>query len=517
MSLRNNGRLSRREMLKALSLCAAGSATLGPLLTGCRDTLNTPETLERLGGVRRARLDGKPRFLIVIGAAGGASIVDSLLAVRASEAGENASKLNTFPDELVQSVDGSPFRAVKVINQLLGNIPQPVNTDQLPFVRKHKDHMLVATSVGTSVNHAIAQKRSLTGNAAWRGRTLQECVALQYGAGFPIPNVNMGMGGYSERGTDSSLPSYCYGEVVSNASFWPLGLDGSKGIKEAPPRDVVEMARRTRNTLDSQSIFGRTFENAAALQRWNEQRIVGQPALEAKDLINRLNVLPDQPPKMPLSEYGLSSSPDGDRLRNAFPYYLTDPVEGQAALAFLLLKHRVSVTVTLGPSFNVSVGGEHELIANPPLAFDFSHTDHRAAQAFMWSRVMSVVDKLIDLLKTEPFDETTGESMWDRTLIYVATEFGRTRSRPNNATAFSSGHDLNNGFVMFSPMLEGNTLLGGIDPSTTLTYGFDPRTGEPQRGKMTTNEPDIFSGVLTALGVDTSGSGLPDASAFVRS
>ncbi|WNG45957.1 hypothetical protein F0U60_18930 [Archangium minus] len=517
MSLRNTGRLSRREMLKALSLCAAGSATLGPLLTGCREALNTPEALERFGGVRRARLDGKPRFLIVVGATGGASIVDSLLAVRASEAGANASRLNTFPDEQVQGVDGSPFRAVKVSNQLMGNIPQLVNTDQLPFVRKHKDSMLVATTVGTSVNHAIAQKRSITGNAAWSGRTLQECVALQYGAGFPIPNVNMGMGGYSERGTDGSLPSYCYGEVVSNASFWPLGLDGSKGIKDAPPRDVVEMARRARNTLDSQSVFGRTFEDAAALQRWNEQRIEGQPALEAKDLINRLNVLPNQPPKMPLTEYGLSSSPDGDRLRTLFPDYLTDPVQGQAALAFLLLKYRVSVTVTIGPSFNVAVrNNEEEFIANPPLAFDFSHTDHRAGQAFMWSRVMSVVDKLIDLLKAEPFDEATGESMWDRTLIYVATEFGRTRSRPNDAIAFSSGHDLNNGFLMLSPMLKGNTVLGGIDPLTALTYGFDPRTGAPQPGKMTTNEPDIFSGVLTALGVDTSGSGLPDASAFVR-
>ncbi|MFY0524135.1 hypothetical protein ACN28I_13505 [Archangium gephyra] len=81
---------------------------------------------------------------------------------------------------------------------------------------------------------------------------------------------------------------------------------------------------------------------------------------------------------------------------------------------------------------------------------------------------------------------------------------------------FSSGHDLNNGFLMLSPMLKGNTVLGGMDPLTGLTYGFDPRTGAPEPGKMTTNEPDIFSGILTAMGVDTSGSGLPDASAFVR-
>ncbi len=515
MSLRKNGRLSRRELMQALSMCVAGSTVLGPWLTGCRESLESPASREAQGGARRARLDGRPRFLIVVGAAGGASIVDSFLAVRASEAGVDAARLNTFADAQVLDVPGSPFRAVRVSSLRLGDIPVPVFTDQLPFVTKHKDSMLVATTVGTSVNHAIAQKRSLTGNAAWRGRTLQECVALQYGADCPIPNVNMGTGGYAERGTDASLPAHCYGEVVTNASLWSLGLDGRKGLKDVPSEEVVAMARRTRNTLDARSVFGQTFEDAPALRRWNDQRIVGQPALEMQDLINRLNVLPDAPPRIPLSEYGLTGSPDGARLRTAFPNYLTDPVEGQAALAYLLLKYRVSVTVTLGPSFNVSVGGDFG-IANPPLAFDFSHNGHRAGQAFMWARVLRVVDRLIDLLKAEPFDVTTGESFWDRTLIYVATEFGRTRARVENATEFGTGHDLNNGFLLLSPMLRGNTVLGGVDPSTTLAYGFDARTGAPAPGKLSSNEADIFSGILTAMGVDTSGSGLPDASAFLR-
>ena len=79
---------------------------------------------------------------------------------------------------------------------------------------------------------------------------------------------------------------------------------------------------------------------------------------------------------------------------------------------------------------------------------------------------------------------------------------------------FGSGHDLNNGFLLMSPMVKGNTILGGVDPLTTLTYGFDAATGVAQPGKLTSNEPDIFSGVLTAMGADLSGSGLPDASAF---
>jgi hypothetical protein len=54
----------------------------------------------------------------------------------------------------------------------------------------------------------------------------------------------------------------------------------------------------------------------------------------------------------------------------------------------------------------------------------------------MWARIMSTVDKLISLLKSEPFDAGSSESLWDRTMIYVATDFGRTRSRPDNAMQF---------------------------------------------------------------------------------
>ncbi|MDP1824037.1 MAG: hypothetical protein Q8L48_12370 [Archangium sp.] len=513
MTLKKNGRLSRREMLHALSLCAAGSTTLAPFLTGCRRSLETPESLEKLGG-RRDALDGKPKFLVVISAAGGASIVDSLLAVRASES-NNAANVNTFPDASVQAVANSPFRAVRYSGTSLGSIPIPVSADQLAFVTKYKDQMLVATSVGTSVNHVIAQKRALTGNGAWRGRTLQEVVALQFGSGFPLPNINMGVSGYAERGTDGSLPESCYGEVVTSPSLWPLGLDGTRGIEGAPPRNVMELARATRNRLDAESVFGQTFQDADAMKRWNEQRTVGQSRIEAMDLITRLNVLPNMPPNIPLTQYGLDSSPDGARVRAAYPAFFTDPVQGQAALAFLLLKYRVSVAVTLGPDFNVVLGGASG-IANPPLAFDFSHNDHRGTQAFMWSRIMSTVDALIELLKTEPFDTTTGETLWDRTMIYVATDFGRTRVRQPNATVFGTGHDLNNGFVLISPMVKGNTVLGGVDPNTALTYGFDARTGAAVPGKMTSNEPDIYSGVLTAMGADLAGSGLPDASAFKK-
>ncbi len=501
-------------MMQALSACAAGGAAgLSPFLSGCRDQVATPEDKERWhAGARRDALGKPAKFLIVISASGGASIIDNALAVRQSECA-TPNTLNVFPDAQVNAIANSPLRAVKYSAPALGAIPFPVNVDQTPFMTKYKDNILVASCTGTSVNHIIAQKRSLTGNGAWNGRTLQEAMAVEYGADFPIPNVNMGTGGYLERGSDDGLPSYAYAEAVADATRFPFGLDGARGIKGAPDKELLALARKLRNEkLDPQTVFAQTFSKSDRLKRWYEHRGSPQQKLEAMDLITRLNILPDMPPAIPLAEFGLGAAPEAAALRVVFPNFLNDPFEGQAAAAFLLIKNRVSCAVTIGPNFNLVLFGT--TFANPPLAFDYSHNDHRGAQAMMWNRIFSVTDRLATLLKGEVFDATTGETLWDRSLIYVATDFGRTKMRVAGATTFGSGHDLNNGFFMMSPMLKGNTVLGGVNKNTCMTYGFDPETGTPDTSKVLSNERDIYAGVLHTLSVETPGSGLPDAKAF---
>ena len=153
-------------------------------------------------------------------------------------------------------------------------------------------------------------------------------------------------------------------------------------------------------------------------------------------------------------------------------------------------------------------------LRNPPLAFDFSHQAHRPAQAIMWQRILGIADRLKALLSAEPLDEANGVSFWDRTLIYVATDFGREKRRPAGADQFGTSHHLNNGSVIISPLVRGNSVLGGVDPDTALTYGFDPRTGAPDRGRTTT-EAELYSGLLQALGVQTPAH-LPDVPAMRR-
>lgn len=490
---------SRRHLLRTLGL-AAGGVALGLKPSRSAHAGTAPEK--------------KPRFLIVVGAMGGASIIDSFLAIRGSESA-NATTVNAFPDAEVVSIADSPLRAVDISRSAVGDIAFPFTATQSAFANKHKQDMMVVTCTTTSVNHTIGQKRAITGNGAWNGRTLQEAVAAEYGEGYPIPNVNMSMFGYLEHGTDSSVPSWALNEPIATPFLWPLGLHGSRGIEGVPSASLIAKARAVRDqSLEPESVFDRTFGANERLQRWKESRLT-QPQLESEDAITNLNFLPNLEPQIPLNEFGLAESPDAVKVRTAFPRFSTDPLESQCALAYLLIKHRMSVSVTISPTFNFSAGSAEPQNVNLPIAFDFSHQDHRSAQALMWNRILSMVDRLIDLLKSEELDSSTGESFWDRTLIYVATDFGRSKNRVGGADTFGTGHHLNNGYLVVSPLANGNRVLGGVDPDTALTYGSDPVTGVPEPGRNN-SEAEVYAGILGALQVDTSGSGLPDVPAMRR-
>ena len=509
----SGGGPTRRSLLKGLgALGAVGAA--GGLGLNISNAQVSPDS------------QGDPRYLIVLAASGGASIIDGPLAIRSSESA-NAGLLNTFPDQLVSGIDGLPFRAVDQRREELGQIPVTFDANQSDFVRRHGQDMMVSTWTRTSVNHFIGQRRALTGNEAWAGRTLQEMVAFTHGRGFALPNVHLQTGGgFTTPGTDRSLPDWCFGEVVSDPGLWPLALDGGKGLVEAPPPGLLARARALRNDrLDPNSRFGQVFGASRRIRHWKSIRGERQQAIEGADLIRKLMVRPSSG-TFPLNRFGLNASPVAERVRQVFPKLEYDPLEAQAALAFLLLKYGVSVTVTLGPGGGFVYDGDEygnalqsgglpdNSVLNTPIAFDFSHNGHRSVQALMWQRLYRVADGLITLLKEEEFAD--GQSMWDRSMIYIPTDFGREKKRPDGADEWSTSHHLNNGVLAISPMVNGGKVLGGVDPDTALTYGFDPRTGAPEPGR-TMDEPQIFSGLLGAMGVDTAGSGLPDVPAMRRS
>jgi hypothetical protein len=449
------------------------------------------------------------KLLFVVAMAGGASIVDSFLPVAASEAGSKANSLVAYPDEALGERGG--LRYVKKIDGTdpLGKFSS--DYDLGTFLDRHGSDTAVVTQEVTSVNHVVAQKRAVTGANVNGGRTLMEAAAAVHGAGLALPNCNFATGGYAEPGTDASIPDRARAEVISDPLYFPLATDASRGIRGGLSRSLLEHARDVRAAFEARSPFLTRYGKAKMLEAFRSRREAAR-AIEDADLLSKLMLLPEG--EIELSDYDLESSPMLAKMVEVFPNLARgDAMEAQAAIGLLLARHGIAASITLGPSFVPSFLDSGKIV-DTPLAFDYSHTDHVTAQNVMWRRMMQVVDGLVTLLKEEDYlsDASLGP-MWDRSLVYLATDFGRTKDRPSGSTSFGSGHDLSNGNVIVSPLVRGGRVYGGVDPTTVKTYGFDPTTGEPDPSRLM-REGDVYSLVAQALGVEFGGR--TDMSGLVR-
>ncbi len=490
--------ISRRRMLRNLGLAAGGigAASLTP------------------GFVRRASATGDgPCYLIVLGCFGGASMLDSFMPVDRSEALVHENRGTVISYDTVQP-EGSNIRCV----------------DRGPlrdFLGRHGEHTVAMATQSSSVNHFVAQTRSINGRDVFSGRTLTEAVAAVHGEDMTLPNVNMGRGGYSEPGADRGLDPRFRAEIVTNPVIFPLSTSGHAGIAplgERPFQDpttraaMVARARALRDgTLESVSPFGRTFASSARRRDvlWNRSRI--EPAIEGEELMRRLLYVPDLGTLFPQSEYGLTSSDESQRVIDALPGSFPastsgtaqDRLQAQAALAYLLLRTGTSCAVTLT-----------EPGTDGFLAFDQSHQSHRNAQRVHWNRVLDTADRLIGLLSSAEHvgpDGPDGSSMWDRSMIVFATEFGRDKW--DTGGGFGTGHHLNNGLLAVSPLLRGNQTLGAPDPNNGFLTGFDPETGAPtpyddvaegedplfNHPNLPPAEEPVYGSLLAALGVEFPG------------
>jgi len=501
--------LNRRRLLQlgipGLSSFLLSGSPLAALM-GCK------QPAENKGDKKSATGNQERKFLFVFGAMGGASINDSFMARRESEV-SNPNKLNVFPDSLVKSVEGTELRAVDIAMSEIGPLPFPVKGVQSRFLDKYWNDIMVAAVTGTTVSHPSGQYRSITGNGAWNNRTLQEAVAARYGKDLLLPNVNMATVGFAEPGKDFTLPLFARAEAVPDPAFFPFSLHGFKGIQGAPDTKLIQMARQVRdNHLEPESKFMQSYGRSTQLLEWLAIR-KKQASFEERNLINELNAFEDSK-DFPFKNFGLIPNKDAEILRDVFPDLGADPLQTQALLAYLLVTQGLSCTVSFGLGMNVTIDGsdaDNLLLTNTPTAFDYSHNAHRATQALLWHRILDTLDRLITLLKSTEYGN--GQSYWDHSMIYIATEFGRDKTRIEGAKEFTSGHHVNNGVTIISPMANGGKVLGAIDPKTLYAHGFNGETGEPQQG-ADMSESHIYGGILHALGVDTEGSGLPSMRAM---
>jgi len=445
-------------------------------------------------------VDPKDRkLLFVFCAFGGASIIDSFLPIAQSDVGDPAlaATLNVYPDALVEQLPGSQLRHVGLLDDYSFYL-KPANMGGL--IQRHGQDMAVIAHDVSSVNHAVGQQRSLNGAGLDRGRTLMESVALRYGGAMPLPNCNMATGGYIEHGADASLPPRARHELITSPKLFATGTHGYRGLMGLPGAPAIDRARKVREQLDRESVFARTFGKSPRVQSYLKQRTDAQAEFESVDMIDKLLLL--EPGALDPS-LGLKGSTLVSALRGKLNLMDQDDLQAQLGLGFLLAYHGMSSSVSVGLRDDATIVDQGVL--GTPIAFDFSHTDHRMTQSLMWSRTAGLLDSFISLLKEYDYmgDPALGK-MWDRSLIYVATEFGRSKTRPSESQSWGTGHDLNNGSLLISPLIKGNRVYGGVDPKTGLTYGFDRTTGEPKRD-VKLFEGDVYSLIAHALGIQFPG------------
>lgn len=438
-----------------------------------------------LGGSKSmAQANKDQKYLFVICGAGGASIVDSFLAQTTGAV--------AYPDLIKPA--GSVFSAAPVLqNSIQGAIPLGNGYPQADFVTKHGSDMVVMTCEVSSVNHQIAGKRSMSGDNVFGGRTLPEAVAMKYGGNMPLANLMLAGGGYALNGDDIQVPDTARGQVVNDPLMFAFATHGSRGITQNVSVAEVDQIRGLRKKMEQMSRFQAQNQESRLLDNYleNRERVVNM--LEKGNTITKLMML--DPATSNLTAFGLEASPDFAMVLSKFPNLATDPYEARMALAFLAVKNGLSTAVSISPSPTPLIAAEGS--PNAPIAFDWSHVDHRGAQNSMWSYLLKSTDALIELLKaTDVNGDPAQGKMWSRSLVYIATEFGRDK-----IASGGSGHHLNNGAVLISPMLAGNRIFGGIDAATGLTYGFDTKTGEPKPNSYM-KERDVYSAAATALGIE---------------
>ena len=355
------------------------SPTRRGLLTG----LSAAGLLTAAGALRPRRAaasDDGPRYLIVLGCFGGASMLDCFLPVDGADA-LTVEGRGTVIHHSTTTPKGSNIRCV--------DRDGPVD-----FLSRYAHQSLVMGAQASSVNHFTAQARAINGRNTLDGRTLGEALAAVYGQSMPLPNVNMGRGGFAEPGTDPSLDPRYRAEIVTNPLTFPLSTSGWEGLLStdgslaAQDPELLEamiaQARAVRDgTLEQVSPFAQTFASSQLRQDLLYNRATTAADIELNNLIHKLLFVPDLGDAFPLDEYGLTASEESaliqDTLPEAFPTDTSgtpqDRLQAQAALAYLLIKSGSSCAVTLTDPGTDGF-----------LAFDQSHTSHADAQSTHWDR-----------------------------------------------------------------------------------------------------------------------------------
>ena len=258
------------------------------------------------------------KLLFVISGGGGASIVDSFMCVKQSEVTSDPNAMIAYPDNFVSVDAATGLRALSLPQDhrnYLGGFGVGTPYDQATFLSRFKDDSAVLTLEGTSVNHLVAQKRSMNGFGINNDRTLLEEVAARHGQSLLLPNINMTSGGYLEQGTDPTLDERARQEIVADALLLlalhrrlarprgrarhqprghvAAGAGRARRRRHPRPcaRDLLARARGVRDQLDDASVFGQTFQCSPLREKLRARRNGVNLDMETRSLITNLTLI----------------------------------------------------------------------------------------------------------------------------------------------------------------------------------------------------------------------------------
>lgn len=449
------------------------------------------------------------KYLFVVCAGGGADIRDSFMPI---SSGDAPATVRSHPSADIRTVGG--HRCVEHVQPErfyvgAGNATGQNGPVQRTFLTEHGQDLAVMSVVGSSVNHNSAARRWLNGaGLVGRGRTILEAHAMAHATpDMPLPAVNMANAGYVGDGDDPAVPAFARAETAANALLFGMATHPSRGVLPASRGDrqaaLLARARSVREQLDNASPFVARHARSRLLEGFRRNRRDTVPLMEELELITRLSMV-SQGVVPQLGTYGIAAeNAQVDQLAQVgrFTDLITDPFMAQAALAFLLVKSGASCAVAIGAPQSPIAGpgypGFGFTLRHTPIAYDFSHTDHEPTQAAMWDRTLFMTDGLIRLLKATPMGSGT---MWDKSVVYIATEFGRTTTKPSGNGQYGTGHELNNGVALVSPLLRGGRVYGEADPDTGMTTGVDDEGNASRESHHIRGEASVVATLGAALG-----------------
>lgn len=431
------------------------------------------------------------RYLFIVAAPGGANMTDCFLA---HNKGPGA-----YSYDLLLEPQFTPFNCVIPRYNTVGwSLPIGNGYSQMSFLESHHQNMAVIAHEAKTLDRGAAARQVMTGNGVNNGRTLAEHIAAAYRGRYTLPNVSMATTDFAAPGTDPYLNDSARAELIADPLMFAFATHGFAGLSHQPSAAKVQLERQLRLSLEKNSKFYQENSSHPTVTRYLYNREVIMTSLEKNRLM--MNLLIDGSADERYRRHGLKMSAEMATLRRQFSQLGSDPFEAQMALAFLLAKRGLTNVVTVAPGTNVVLSADGKSANTAPMGFNWSHTDHRGGQNSMWSYVLKNVDGLIQLLKGTDVDgDPANGKMWDKSVIYITSDFGRDR-----VSQGGSERHTNNAHLIVSPLVNGNRVYGSFDENTGLIGGFNPSTGEPESWRKIT-AADHYSIVADLMGAPFAG------------